>query len=39
MPRTNLEALNPVSYLIRVQVPDLPGTLGAVAVALGEIGA
>lgn len=39
MPRTKLEALNPVSFLIRVQIPDRPGTLGAVATALGEIGA
>jgi hypothetical protein len=31
--------LNPVSFLIRVQIPDRPGTLGAVASALGEIGA
>ena len=28
-----------VSFLIRVQLPDRPGTLGAVASALGEIGA
>jgi hypothetical protein len=28
-----------VSYLIRVQLPDSPGTLGAVATALGSIGA
>src|SRR2546428_4041812 len=28
-----------VSFLIRVQLPDMPGTLGAVATALGEIGA
>lgn len=39
MPCTKLEALSPVSFLIRVQVPDRPGTLGAVASALGEIGA
>ena len=28
-----------MSFLIRVQLPDIPGTLGAVATALGEIGA
>ncbi|GHH45830.1 amino acid-binding protein [Lentzea cavernae] len=28
-----------LSFLIRVQLPDRPGTLGAVASALGEIGA
>ena len=28
-----------LSFLIRVQLPDIPGTLGAVATALGEIGA
>lgn len=28
-----------MSFLIRVQLPDSPGTLGAVATALGEIGA
>lgn len=28
-----------MSFLIRVQLPDRPGTLGAVATALGEIGA
>lgn len=28
-----------MSFLIRVQLPDIPGTLGAVASALGEIGA
>ncbi|SER52658.1 hypothetical protein SAMN05216188_112118 [Lentzea xinjiangensis] len=28
-----------MSFLIRVQLPDRPGTLGAVASALGEIGA
>ncbi|MDX3656417.1 hypothetical protein PV646_03770 [Streptomyces sp. ID05-26A] len=28
-----------LSFLIRVQLPDRPGTLGAVATALGEIGA
>jgi hypothetical protein len=28
-----------VSFLIRVQLPDVPGTLGAVATALGSIGA
>jgi hypothetical protein len=28
-----------VSFLIRVQLPDTPGTLGAVATALGAIGA
>lgn len=28
-----------LSFLIRVQLPDLPGTLGAVATALGGIGA
>ncbi|WP_374727393.1 amino acid-binding protein [Haloactinomyces albus] len=28
-----------MSFLIRVQIPDRPGTLGAVASALGEIGA
>ncbi|PRW62645.1 amino acid-binding protein [Actinopolyspora mortivallis] len=28
-----------MSFLIRVQIPDRPGTLGAVAGALGEIGA
>ncbi|MDR7300788.1 hypothetical protein JOF55_000969 [Haloactinomyces albus] len=39
VPRTKLEAWNPVSFLIRVQIPDRPGTLGAVASALGEIGA
>lgn len=39
VPRTKLEALNPVSFLIRVQVPDRPGSLGAVATALGSIGA
>lgn len=39
MPRTNLEAWKPVSFLIRVQIPDRPGTLGAVATALGTIGA
>lgn len=37
--RTNLEALSPVSFLIRVQIPDQPGALGSVASALGEIGA
>ncbi|GAA4028429.1 amino acid-binding protein [Allokutzneria multivorans] len=31
--------MEPVSFLIRVQLPDRPGTLGAVASALGEIGA
>ncbi|NYI83073.1 hypothetical protein HNR68_001703 [Saccharopolyspora hordei] len=39
MSRTKLEALSPVSFLIRVQIPDQPGTLGSVASALGEIGA
>src|SRR5438132_340112 len=39
VPRTRLEALNPVSFLIRVQIPDRPGSLGAVATALGKIGA
>jgi hypothetical protein len=39
VPRTNLEAGKPVSFLIRVQIPDRPGTLGAVATALGKIGA
>lgn len=34
-----LEALSSVSFLIRVQIPDRPGSLGAVATALGEIGA
>jgi hypothetical protein len=29
----------PVSFLVRVQVPDSPGTLGAVACALGAVGA
>jgi hypothetical protein len=28
-----------LSFLIRVQLPDIPGTLGAVATALGAIGA
>jgi hypothetical protein len=28
-----------VSFLIRVQLPDIPGTLGAVATALGSVGA
>lgn len=28
-----------MSFLLRVQLPDRPGTLGAVASALGEIGA
>jgi hypothetical protein len=28
-----------LSFLIRVQLPDIPGTLGRVATALGEIGA
>lgn len=28
-----------MSFLIRVQLPDIPGTLGAVATALGAIGA
>ena len=28
-----------LSFLIRVQLPDVPGTLGAVATALGSIGA
>jgi hypothetical protein len=28
-----------LSFLIRVQLPDIPGTLGAVATALGDIGA
>jgi hypothetical protein len=28
-----------LSFLIRVQLPDIPGTLGAVATALGSIGA
>jgi hypothetical protein len=28
-----------LSFLIRVQLPDAPGTLGAVATALGDIGA
>jgi len=28
-----------LSFLIRVQLPDRPGTLGAVATALGEVGA
>jgi hypothetical protein len=37
-PRTSQEALT-LSFLIRVQLPDRPGTLGAVASALGEIGA
>lgn len=37
--RTKLEALSPVSFLIRVQIPDRPGNLGSVASALGEIGA
>jgi hypothetical protein len=39
VPRTKLEAWEPVSFLIRVQIPDRPGTLGAVATALGTIGA
>ncbi|RRO16296.1 amino acid-binding protein [Saccharopolyspora rhizosphaerae] len=39
MSRTKLEALSPVSFLIRVQIPDRPGNLGSVASALGEIGA
>jgi hypothetical protein len=28
-----------LSFLIRVQLPDTPGTLGALATALGAIGA
>lgn len=28
-----------MSFLIRVQLPDIPGTLGAVATALGSVGA
>lgn len=28
-----------LSYLIRVQIPDSPGTLGAIATALGTVGA
>src|SRR5690606_20622922 len=39
VPRMTLEALSSVSFLIRVQIPDRPGSLGAVATALGEIGA
>lgn len=34
-----MKAWYAVSFLIRVQIPDRPGTLGAVASALGEIGA
>lgn len=37
-PRARQEAFA-LSYLIRVQLPDIPGTLGAVATALGAIGA
>lgn len=37
-PRAAQEAF-PLSFLIRVQLPDAPGTLGAVATALGVIGA
>ncbi|ASO22393.1 hypothetical protein FHR81_004250 [Actinoalloteichus hoggarensis] len=39
VPRSQLEALEPVSFLIRVQLPDQPGKLGAVASALGTVGA
>lgn len=28
-----------MSYLLRVQLPDRPGSLGALAVALGSVGA
>ena len=38
VPRTTQEAFA-LSFLIRVQLPDSPGTLGAVASALGAIGA
>lgn len=38
MPRARQEAFA-LSFLIRVQLPDIPGTLGAVASALGRIGA
>lgn len=38
VPRTTQEAFA-LSFLIRVQLPDSPGTLGAVASALGKIGA
>ena len=30
--------LNPMSYLLRVQMPDSPGSLGYLAAALGEAG-
>jgi hypothetical protein len=38
VPRTSQEA-DALSFLIRVQLPDVPGTLGSVATALGGIGA
>src|SRR5215470_16914013 len=38
VPRALQEAFA-LSFLIRVQLPDIPGTLGAVATALGGIGA
>jgi hypothetical protein len=38
VPRAKLEAFA-LSFLIRVLLPDIPGTLGAVATALGGIGA
>jgi hypothetical protein len=38
VPRARQEAFA-LSFLIRVQLPDIPGTLGAVATALGGIGA
>src|SRR3978361_819763 len=31
--------LSPVSYLLRLVLPDRPGALGAVATALGTVGA
>lgn len=31
--------MGPVSYVLRLQLPDRPGTLGAVATALGTVGA
>ena len=37
--RTRNRRLSELSFLIRVQLPDSPGSLGAVATALGEIGA
>jgi hypothetical protein len=41
VPRTDtmLREAFALSFLIRVQLPDIPGTLGAVASALGEVGA